>query len=337
MIRALPLLLVLALFATAPAGAQGFNMARDNDNQIQVYADEGIEWISEANRVVARGNAKAIRGNVTVMADTLTAYYRNGPKGNEIWRLDADGNVVVTTPTEKATGYKGTYDLDKAIVVMRGEPAKLMTPTDTVTAEDTLEYWEQERMAVARGNAFATNQEKSIRSDVLTAHFKESAKKDGPKKDGAKKDEDKSGSLELQRADAYGHVVLTTPQEVVTGDRGDYNVESGIATVAGSVKITREGNELNGGFAHVNLNTGISKLFGAAPGQKGGDTRAHGSFIPEKKDGEKRQAVFQGSGPSTDGGDQAQGESPKDGAKSGKKHSRKRSTKGGADNGAQEQ
>jgi len=84
----------------------------------------------------------------------------------------------------------------------------------------------------------------------------------------------------------------------VSGDRGDYNMETGIATVSGSVKITREGNELNGGYAHVDLNTGISKLFGGAPGAAG-DQRARGTFVPEKKDkdGGQGQAVFHGSAP----------------------------------------
>lgn len=307
MMRATALALAVAgMLAASGAAAQGFNMSRGNDQQIQVYADDGIEWVSEANRVIARGNAKAVRGTVTVTADTLTAYYRDGAGGNEIWRLDADGNVTIATPTETATGYKATYDLDKAIFVLRGTPAKLVTPTDTVTAKDTLEYWEKELMAVARGDAFATNADKSIKADVLTAHFKDKNAPKGSSNPPARKpaaktggDSDK-GSLELQRADAYGHVVLTTPKEQVTGERGDYNLETGIATVTGSVKLTRDGNELNGGYAHVNLNTGISKLFGAAPGAKDGETRARGTFTPEKQDGEKRRSVFKGTGPSQD-------------------------------------
>lgn len=275
--------LALALFSTG-AAAQGFNLSKANDAQIQVYADEGIEWLSEASRVIARGNAKAIRGNLTVTADQLTAYYRNGPNGDEIWRLDADGNVTIRSPNETATGTKATYDLDKAIFVLRGQPARLVTPTETVQASETLEYWERDNKAVARGDAVATQKDRRIKADVLSALFKENAKK----------------NLELSRADGFGHVVLTTPKEEVTGDRGDYNAETGIATVAGSVKITREGNELNGGYAHVNLNTGISKLFGSAPGAKDGDGRVRGTFTPEKKDGDRR-AVFKGAGPSGGG------------------------------------
>ncbi|HSV29470.1 MAG TPA: LptA/OstA family protein [Candidatus Omnitrophota bacterium] len=270
-----------AWLAAGPVAAQGFNLSRNNDEQIQVYADEGIEWMSEANRVVARGNAKAVRGQVTVTADSLTAYYRNGPGGDEIWRLDADGNVTIQSAKETATGTKATYDLDKAIFVLRGQPAKLVTPNETFTATDALEYWEKERMAVLRGDGVAVQKDRTIRADVLAARFKDGAK----------------GDLELKRADAYGNVVLTTAKEKVTGERGDYNAESGIATVAGSVKITRDGNELNGGYAHVNLNTGISKLFGSPPGARDGDGRVRGVFTPEKQDLEGRRALFKGAGP----------------------------------------
>lgn len=283
--------------------AQGFNLASDSGSEIQVYADDGIEWVSDANRVIARRNAKATRGNVTLVADTLTAYYRQGANGNEIWRIDADGAVTISTPTETATGTKATYDLDKAVFVLRGQPAKLVTATDTVTAKDTLEYWEGQDMAVARGDAFASSGDRNIRADVLSAHFRDKdAAPSGARRTTKVKSGSGNSSLELQRADAYGHVVLTTAKEKVTGDRGDYNLETGIATVTGSVKLTRDGNELNGGYAHVNLNTGISKLFGAAPGGKDGESRAYGTFTPEKKDTEKRRVLFQGPGPAQSGG-----------------------------------
>ena len=127
-------------------------------------------------------------------------------------------------------------------------------------------------------------------------------------KPGAKGDGD--NGLELQRADAYGHVVLITATETITGDRGDYDVETGIATVSGSVKITREGgNQLDGGWAHVNLNTGVSKLFAGTPGSDDTGKRVQGLFVPQKKGekgdaGDKGRASFSGSVPDakTDGG-----------------------------------
>ena len=77
---------------------------------------------------------------------------------------------------------------------------------------------------------------------------------------------------------------MTTEREVVTGDRGDYTVDTGIVIVTGSVKITRENNQLDGGYAVVDLNTGVSKLFPTAPGAApGGDQRVKGLFVPQKK------------------------------------------------------
>ncbi|CUW38488.1 conserved exported protein of unknown function [Magnetospirillum sp. XM-1] len=288
-----------ALMAALPgsAMAQGFEMSKSGDQQIQVYADNGIEWHSEELRVIARGNAHAIRGNMTVDADVLTAHYRKGAKGDEIWRLDADGNVVIRSPNDTATGHKAIYDLDKSIFVLKGAPAKLVTPTDTFTATESLEYWELKKMAVLRGDAVATQPgEKTLKGDVLTAHFKD--KSATPSKPGAKPAQagtakpgqagQQSGGdgngLELQRADAYGHVVILSKSETVTGERGDYDAETGIATVTGSVKISREGgNQLEGGWAHVNLNTGVSKLFPTAAGAAESGQRVQGLFIPQKK------------------------------------------------------
>jgi lipopolysaccharide export system protein LptA len=81
--------------------------------------------------------------------------------------------------------------------------------------------------------------------------------------------------------DAVGGVVITTPDEVARGERGVYFEDSGIATLTGSVKITRGKNQLNGDAAEVNLRTGISRIINQ-PG-KGGPVRA--LLVPEKNDG----------------------------------------------------
>ncbi len=308
--RALLLGLAFAVFGwTSAAFCQGFDMARGGDGEIQVYADNGIEWHSDELRVIARGNAKAVRGEMTLTADTLTAYYRQGPTGSsEIWRIDADGNVIAANTTDTATGDKGTYDLDKAILVLRGKPAKLTTPTQMFTADDQLEYHELAHMAVLRGNAVADRVDKGnkLQADILVAHFKDKSQGGGTKaKPGGTAD---GSSMDLKNADAYNHVVLTTPQETVTGDRGDYNMDSGIATISGAVTIKRETNVLTGGYANVDLNTGISKLFGGTPGGDNNGKRVSGTFIPEKHDGDpkegadKGRAVFKGSAPTPPSG-----------------------------------
>lgn len=268
----LPLLALLlaAVVVTAgrPAAAQGFDLARRADVPIEVYADDGIEWSQDGKSITARGNAKAVRGTMTVTADTLTAFYRERNGDSEIHRLEAAGKVTIASPKEKATGAHAAYDLDKAVVVLTGAPARLVTPTDTVTAQQRIEYWEKDRKAVAFGDAVAVRGDRRIRADRLTAYFVEG----------------RGGELALHRADAAGDVSLRTAREVVTGEKGDYDAESGIVTLTGSVKITRDDNQLNGGYALVNLNTGISSLMAAPPGAKsGGQQRVQGLFVPEKK------------------------------------------------------
>lgn len=272
-----PLLVAATIAALAQPAAAGFDFAsREGQGPVQVSADEGIEWNRSGKVFVARGNAKATRGDVTVTGDELRAYYRESQAGDtEIYRVEAHGVVAITTTSETATGNFASYDIDGAKLTLKGAPAKLVTPTDTVTATESIEYSEVTRLAVARGDAVATRGDRRVRADILTAHF----------------EEDANGKLVLQKSDAVGHVALTTATEVITGNKGDYNAKTGIATVTGSVKITRDDNQLNGGYAHVNLNTGISRLFAAAPGTRGSGKRVQGLFVPQDEQARENEGA----------------------------------------------
>jgi len=281
----------------ASAADNGLDFANGNSGQpVEIYADQGLELSQDAKTVIGRVNAKAIRGSSRVDSDVLIAHYRQKSQGptakpaaakppaakgkdpadaeggsSEIWRVEAEGHVIISSPSEKAYGDHADYNIDDAVVVLTGKDLHLVTPRDTVTARDTLEYWEQRQQAVARGDAVAVHEDKRIRADTLVADFAK----------------DEQGKMSINRAHGYDHVVLTTATEVVTGDRADYNVETGIVIVTGSVKITRDQNQLDGGYATVNLNTGISKIFPAPPGVAVGDQRVKGLLIPQHKQGAK--------------------------------------------------
>ena len=212
---------------------------------------------------VARGNAKVVRGDLTITADTVTAQYRDTEKqSNEIHRLEANGNVVISTPGRTAWGDRAIYDLDQAVVVLLGDGLRLKTPTDEITARDSLEYWEKRQLAVARGDAVAVRADRRIEANALTARFSEG----------------KTGDLEVTGMDAVGGVRITTPREIARGRDGIYDVVKGIATLRGDVKITRGDNQLNGEMAELNLNTGVSRILA----QNGGKQRVKGLFRPKK-------------------------------------------------------
>lgn len=299
--RVLPAILAagLALVVTLPFGqAQQLDLSRGGP--IAITASEGMEWRQDERVVIARGNATAVRQNVTVTADRLIGFYRpkngqsvqpaqsvlNGPDtgGNEVYRVQAEGNVRISTPTDQAQGDRAVYDMDQAVMVMTGRALKLTTPNDVLTARDDLEYWSQKHMAVARGNAvIVTNDGRRVSADTLVAYTTEApaAPAQQPAQQSARQpaqqqtSEDPLGaSGKLQKVEAFGNVTIRTVTDTAIGDRAVYVPDSGIARLAGHVRITRGSNQLDGSEAEVNMKTGIARLL-AGTGE-----RVQGLVIP---------------------------------------------------------
>ena len=266
-VGSLLLMMPVLLFTPAPALAQGIAGLTSGDEPLEINADEGIEWRRNEQLYVARGNASAARGKIAVFADVLTAHYLPGAGGSsEIDRIDAEGNVRIVSPTETIYGDRGAYDVINGVLVLVGEDLRLVGEKDLITARDSLEYWEKKQIAVARGNAEAAREDKRIKADVLTAHFEPA----------------ENGDLELTKVDGFGNVRVITATEFARGDRGVYYVEREFATLSGSVKITREENQMNGEYAEVDMVTGVSRLMAAPPGSQG-TTRVRGLIVPKRK------------------------------------------------------
>src|SRR3546814_18344973 len=87
---------------------------------------------------------------------------------------------------------------------MTGDNRRLVSKDAVVTSRDSLEYWDGQREAIARGNAEAIHEDKQIRADVLTANFQENAQ----------------GEPEVHRIDAAGNVEIQTAKEYARGHEG---------------------------------------------------------------------------------------------------------------------
>ncbi|HTB42145.1 MAG TPA: LptA/OstA family protein [Acetobacteraceae bacterium] len=321
-----------AVLVARPAAAQQIDMS--HGGPIAITASDGIEWHQMQQEVIALGNAKAVRDNVTVTADRLIAWYRKkgtdagtappaptaptgltgdaDTGGNEVYRVRAEGHVHIFTQTDEVVGDVATYDLDQAVLVVTGHNLKLTTPTQVLTARDDLEYWSQRHMAVARGDAVAvTNDGRRLQADTLVAYT--TAGTSPPSQGAAAQGSPSQGSPsrgtvsqgtpavtpvaaktgappgapapgatpdalassgKLEKVEAYGHVVVRTVTDTVTGDRAVYVPDTGIARVAGVVRITRGDNQLDGSEAEVNLKTGISRLLAGNTG------RVQGLVVP---------------------------------------------------------
>ncbi len=278
----LPWSVAAGLLLSSTALAAGLGVTSTNDRRpLDIEAEQGIEWQQNNNVYIARGNARASRGNATVYADTLIAHYRPAAPGRakqagsggltggstDIYRVEAEGNVRLTTDTQTVYGDRAVYDLDSATAVVTGRNLKLVTPKDTVTARDSLEWYDNTLIAVARGEAVAMREAKRLAGDVLTAQVVKPA--DGPSR--------------ISRIDAQGHVVVTTINEIARGATGVYNADTGIASLAGGVTITRGDNELRGQYGVVDLNNNVSRLLSAPPGDLSPRTPVQGLIIPRSK------------------------------------------------------
>jgi lipopolysaccharide export system protein LptA len=93
----------------------------DSNAPVDVSADR-IEVQDRADRAIFAGNVHVRQAELTLDTARLTIAYSGGAGagGVQIRRLDAAGGVVVTSPSEKARGDFGVYDLDRKLITMIG-------------------------------------------------------------------------------------------------------------------------------------------------------------------------------------------------------------------------
>lgn len=286
-----------SMLAAIPAFADPSPQGKSDNSQIDVTADHSLEWYQDQHLYVARGNAHATRGTMTVDADVLTAHQReedeNAPpkpktktaqsgggdmNGGGIDRLTAEGNVHITDPRQQIFGDRAVYDFDRKAMKVTGKNLKYMTSSDVVTARDSMEYYDDPGVAIARGKAVDVHDDRHIEGDVLTAYFATSA--DSKK---GKTDAGNDGAKELSKVTAEGHVVVITATDVSRGDHGVYDVKNDTAVITGHARITREGTQLSGDSVEMNFATGESRLINQGSG------RVHALLTP-KPDGKKKAA-----------------------------------------------
>lgn len=242
------ILISLFLGFNRPVQAQSLGILSNNESPLEIEADNGLEWNRKIQRYIAKGNVIASRADMTLKTDQLQASYRDSQSsGSQIYRLDAIGSVEIISPTERAQGDKAVYDLDNAVFVMTGTNLKLTTKDNIVTARDSLEYWDKRGLAIARGQARATSQDRLITAAILQSHFSNNP----------------NSQNELERIEAFQNVCLQSSSGIARADYGDYDLIRGIAFLKGRVQIANGRNLLKGDQAEFNLKTGISRLLSA--------------------------------------------------------------------------
>lgn len=254
----------------------------NDESPIIIDAEESVVCDETAHKCVATGLAKAQKGTSTIFGDVLTVYFTEG-KERDITSMTADGHVRMETPTETAFGEHAQYDVALDRVIMTGGNLKIVTPKETLTARDSIEYWHTENKGVARGHAIAQFHEKQqlVQADTLIAYFTPSSEKTAEGKE----------KLEIDRVEAEGNMLASSPKEIVTGGRGVYFGKTEMVEVFDDVKVNQGGNVIEGGYARANLKTNVAEMFTHPPhiAQKGPVKRISGIIIPKEAKKMKQQ------------------------------------------------
>ncbi len=118
------ILLIAMLLVAPPVAAQGLTQStlRNVDSRAPIDVDaDRIDVSDQQNQAIFSGNVRARQGNLTIEADRIkVSYTRPGNGDPVINRLDADGKVRLSTPSERATSRFAIYDVKKRFLTLIG-------------------------------------------------------------------------------------------------------------------------------------------------------------------------------------------------------------------------
>ena len=231
----------------------------DNNNEpIEIFADDGIEWHKNKSKYVALGNAKALSGTLSLESDRIEAYYKEEDSSNmNITEVRAKKNVIVQDKKMKITGGEyAEYKILKDYFLINGKKIILTSEKNTLKSNKKLEYWRSKNIAIATGSAEAKkDNEFVVLADKLVWYLQERNQK-----------------TTVKKLLGFNNVSIKTNNEVAFSDKAIYNNETEICKLYGNVKLQRGESFLIGEYAEVDLRSGISKLL-PAPGTKLNENR----------------------------------------------------------------
>jgi lipopolysaccharide export system protein LptA len=138
----------------------------DTKQPIEITSDQ-LQVMQAENKAIFEGNVVAIQGNVRLKSDKMTVYYAQKAAGapaakaadpmgaSAIKKIDVDGNVLLTTPQETASGARGDYDVVGQEIHLNENV--VLTRDKNVLKGSALTYNFATQRSVMSGGAVATD------------------------------------------------------------------------------------------------------------------------------------------------------------------------------------
>lgn len=142
---------VAGICASTAVWSQSFQ--HDSKLPIEITADS-LEVVQDAEIATFLGNVDAVQGDLVLTSDQLRVHYRaseddTGATSGSIRRIEATGNVFLSSPQETAQGEFGVYDVDGELLTLEG--AVVLTRAENVVRGERLEI----DLATGRSQMFA--------------------------------------------------------------------------------------------------------------------------------------------------------------------------------------
>ena len=147
------------------------------------------------------------------------------------------------------------------VSALKGHDSK--APIDL--AADRAEAQDQADRAIFAGNVVVKQGELTLRTARLTVAY---ANQNG---------------LDINRIDASGGVTVVSPSETAKGDFAVYDLNEGLITMVGNVRLERGGSFLSGGRLTIDLDTGRAVMDGGIRGVNQSGGRVTGRFTVPKR------------------------------------------------------
>lgn len=228
-------------------------------DDIEIHAEQHLEWDKQGQRYIAEGGVVVKGKEFTVNSDRVTAFYREtSDSKQDIYLLRAEGNVIISRAGVVFYGDSAVYEGRRSLIVLKGEDVRLDFKGYRLRADDSIEYWHDEGLAVAREKVTISRAGQVLSATIIEAEIVIV-----------------DGVLEIENAVAKSDVVFNDGETVIRGNEGHYDSRKHSSIICGDVEITRGDNQIHGHCAEIDLRTGTAKLKAA------GDERVSGSIILE--------------------------------------------------------
>ena len=155
----------------------------------------------------------------------------------------------------------GVASAQQGVSALKGHDSR--APVDI--SADRGEAQDRADRVVFAGNVIVKQEELTLRTARLTVAYSN------------------SNGIDINRIDASGGVVVTSPSETARGDFGVYDLDEGLITLVGNVRLDRGGSFLSGGRLTIDLDSGRAVMDGGLRGVNQGGGLVTGRFTVPKR------------------------------------------------------